>query len=464
MKYLPLSIELTDSVVLIVGGGDIALRKATLIAKAGASIVVVAPNVNSALVSLATEVVYSNYHSNHLDHYSPKLVISATDNAELNALVSTDCRKRNLLINAVDQPQDSDIIFPALVERGDLTIAISSSGSSPVLARYWRTKIDAIIPSSLAILVSFLRSKRDEIKQHLSSINDRRRFWERFLDRPQALNANSSNQLQAIFSRELNDYVRPEGQVYLIGAGPGDPDLLTFKAIRLLQQADVVLYDRLVAKPIVEMARRDAEFIYVGKRKNEHVVPQQDINELLVQHAKLGKTVARLKGGDPYIFGRGAEEIETLCDENISFVVVPGITAASGCASYAGIPLTHRDYAQSVRFITGHLKDNSIDLNWASLRDPTQTLVFYMGLGGLSIITSKLIVNGRVPSTPIALVENGTTDEQRVFIGTLDNIIEGTRKFKLKSPTLIIVGDVVLAQPKLRWRNDTIDVGTLNEL
>ena len=242
-----------------------------------------------------------------------------------------------------------------------------------------------------------------------------------------------------------------QGFVSLVGAGPGDAELMTVKAVRLLQNADVVVYDRLVAKPVLEMARREAQRIYVGKERDRHAMRQEEINELLAKLAKEGKRVVRLKGGDPFIFGRGSEEIDTLAEQGVPFQVIPGITAASGCATYSGIPLTHRDYAQSVTFVTGHLKDGSMNLNWHQLAQPHQTIVFYMGLMGLPVIVEKLIENGVSEDMPIALVQQGTTHMQRVFTGKLSNILERVEREKPKPPTLIIVGEVVQLQEKLSW-------------
>ena len=241
------------------------------------------------------------------------------------------------------------------------------------------------------------------------------------------------------------------GEVYLVGGGPGDPDLLTFRALRLMQQAEVVVYDRLVAKAVLDMTRSDAERIYVGKERDNHAMRQEEINQLLADLAKQGKRVVRLKGGDPFIFGRGGEEIDTLASQGVPFQVIPGITAASGCASYAGIPLTHRDHAQSVTFVTGHLKDNTMNLNWAQLAQPNQTVVFYMGLKGLPVISRELQAHGMPGDTPAALVQQGTTHQQQVHIGTITSLPEIVERKQPKPPTLIIVGDVVRLHEKLSW-------------
>jgi uroporphyrin-III C-methyltransferase/precorrin-2 dehydrogenase/sirohydrochlorin ferrochelatase len=329
-----------------------------------------------------------------------------------------------------------------------------------VLLRYIRQKLESVIPHNIKRLGDFSETFREKVKSGLASVTDRRYFWEAVLDGDIGENVLQGNKQQAEAQLDiaLQKYAngdKPAGQVYLVGAGPGDPDLLTFRALRLMQKADVVVYDRLVSKDILELVRRDAEKIYVGKERSNHTIPQQDINHLLAKLAKAGNRVVRLKGGDPFVFGRGGEEIETLIDEGIEFQVVPGITAATGAASYAGIPLTHRDHAQSVTFTTGHLRDNSIDLDWGTLVKPNHTLVFYMGLTGLPIICEQLIAHGMPSSTPIGLIQSATRTDQKVVSGTLANILQQAETSTLKPPTLIIVGGVVSLHKKLNWFGDT---------
>ncbi|MFI0458928.1 MAG: siroheme synthase CysG, partial [Candidatus Thiodiazotropha endolucinida] len=296
---------------------------------------------------------------------------------------------------------------------------------------------------------------RQRVKERFAEPVERRLFWDRILQGGVAERVFSGHDDEAdqLMEKALSLPISANetGEVYLVGAGPGDPDLLTFRALRLMQQADVVIYDRLVAKPILDMTRHDAEHIYVGKERDKHTMRQEEINQLLAKLAKQGKRVLRLKGGDPFIFGRGGEEIDTLAAEGVPFQVIPGITAASGCASYAGIPLTHRDYAQSVTFVTGHLKDGSMNINWEMLAQPSQTIVFYMGLVGLPIICRELQNHGVGGEMPIALVQQGTTHLQRVFTGTLDTIMDIVEQERPKPPTLIIVGRVVELQEKLAW-------------
>ncbi|MBV4540063.1 siroheme synthase CysG [Pseudomonas vlassakiae] len=456
MDYLPLFHKLQGGRVLVVGGGEIALRKARLLADAGAALRVVAPDIDGQLAALAREgggeVLVRGYQA--ADLVGCRLVIAATDDPGLNAQVSADAQALSLPVNVVDAPALCTVIFPAIVDRSPLVIAVSSGGDAPVLARLIRAKLEAWIPSAYGELAGLAARFRHKVKSLYPDVNQRRGFWETVFQGPIAerqlagQGAEAERLLQAMVEGAP---VQQGGEVYLVGAGPGDPDLLTFRALRLMQQADVVLYDRLVAPAIIEMCRRDAERIYVGKRRADHSVPQDQINRLLVDLAQQGKRVLRLKGGDPFIFGRGGEEIEELAEHGIPFQVVPGITAASGCSAYGGIPLTHRDYAQSVRFVTGHLKDGTSNLPWHDLVAPAQTLVFYMGLVGLPTICAELIRHGRAASTPAALVQQGTTRNQRVFTGTLADLPELVARHEVHAPTLVIVGEVVQLREKLAW-------------
>ncbi|WP_085692385.1 MULTISPECIES: siroheme synthase CysG [unclassified Pseudomonas] len=456
MDYLPLFHKLQGGRVLVVGGGEIASRKARLLADAGAALRVVAPDVDGQLAALAREgggeVLVRGYQA--ADLVGCRLVIAATDDPGLNAQVSADAQALSLPVNVVDAPALCTVIFPAIVDRSPLVVAVSSGGDAPVLARLIRAKLEAWIPSAYGELAGLAARFRDKVKALYPDVNQRRGFWETVFQGPIAerqlagQGAEAERLLQAMVDGAP---VQQGGEVYLVGAGPGDPDLLTFRALRLMQQADVVLYDRLVAPAIIEMCRRDAERIYVGKRRADHAVPQDQINRLLVDLARQGKRVLRLKGGDPFIFGRGGEEIEELAEHGIPFQVVPGITAASGCSAYGGIPLTHRDYAQSVRFVTGHLKDGTSNLPWHDLVAPAQTLVFYMGLVGLPTICAELIRHGRAASTPAALVQQGTTRNQRVFTGTLADLPELVAQHEVHAPTLVIVGEVVQLRDKLAW-------------
>ncbi len=456
MEYLPVFLRVKDAKVVLIGGGTIGTRKARLLLKAGAVLTVVAPEISSELELSLTEHggVWSQSRFEPSDLDQAKLVVAATSNSDLNAQVSERARALSIPVNVVDSPELCTFIFPSIVDRSPVVIAISSSGRSPVLARLLRRKIEALVPAAYGRLAEFAGRMRDSVKEKIEAESPRRLFWEQVIDGRigEMVLAGREKQAQDALREELEkvDEGGP-GEVFLIGAGPGDPDLMTFKAVRLLQSADVVLFDRLVSEPILELSRRDAERIYVGKARAQHAVPQKQINQLLVDLALQGKRVVRLKGGDPFIFGRGGEEIELLAKHNIPFQIVPGITAASGAACYAGIPLTHRDYAQSVRFITGHLKTDSTDHDWSQFQSTTETLVFYMGLAGLPVICEQLQRCGRLAETPIALVERGTLLDQRVLIGTLGTMVSVVQREKPRAPTLIIVGDVVRLHDELSW-------------
>ena len=456
MDYIPLFLEVRQRLCLIVGGGDIALRKARLLERAGARIRLVAPSIEPGLKTLLKshdhQIEQRPYHPADLNNVH--LVIAATDDQALNRRVAEQAKSQNLFINVVDDPDAGSAIMPSIVDRSPVMVAFSTGGKAPVLARQLRTQLESMLPAGFGRLAELAGDFRQRVSDRFNQINDRRYFWERVLSGPVAEKALSGDLEQAgkMMSQALDDARESTtGEVYLVGGGPGDPDLLTFKAVRLMQKADVVLYDRLVSEAVLNLCRRDADYIYVGKKRDRHTLPQGNINQLLVKLAKEGKRVLRLKGGDPFIFGRGGEEIDTLAHEQIPFQVVPGITAASGCSTYAGIPLTHRDFAQSVRFVTGHLKDNSYSLNWHEMLDPAQTLVFYMGLLGLPRICEALISHGRSPETPIALIEQGTTQQQRVFVATLATIVQEIKDNGIRAPTLIIVGDVVTLHSKLSW-------------
>jgi uroporphyrin-III C-methyltransferase/precorrin-2 dehydrogenase/sirohydrochlorin ferrochelatase len=454
MDYFPISLKLKNLPCLVVGAGNCAARKIELLSRAGAKITVVARDISSIVAAIPNLTIYEKTFDAS-DLHGFKLVVSATNDAKVNQFVSECAKSQNVWVNVVDSPELCDFIFPAIVDRSPITIAISSGGASPVLARLLRAKIETVIPSNYAVLGGLAEKFREAVKQKITISSNRRIFWENVLQGRVAELVFSGN-IEAAESELQNaiqqtDLPAKNGEVYLIGAGPGAADLLTFRALRLMQQADVIVYDRLVSADILEMARRDADKIYVGKKRSHHSVPQEEINELLVKLAKEGKRVARLKGGDPFIFGRGGEEIETLFDQNIPFQVVPGITAATGCASYAGIPLTHRDHAQSCVFVTGHLKDDSVNLNWTQLAVPNQTVVIYMGLLGLEKICESLIQYGSAADLPIALIEKGTTNQQRVITGTLSSLPEIVKHETIKPPTLIIIGTVVNLREKLNW-------------
>ncbi|MDY6529711.1 uroporphyrinogen-III C-methyltransferase [Acinetobacter sp. YIM 103518] len=457
MDIFPISLKLQQQPCLIVGGGRIAYRKAVLLAKAGAEIHVVAPEIEESLLDLVHKS-QGQYVQTPFSLDIPlrpyRLVIAATNDKAVNATVFEVCEAENILVNSVDDPPHCRFMVPAIVDRSPLVISIASNGTSPVLSRQIRTQLESTIPHGMGKLAEFSGKWRSAVKAKILNPDERRIFWEDLYASPlkeQVFNDNIA-EADRLIERALIEWQKPKGEVYLVGAGPGDPELLTLKALRLMQQADVVIYDRLVSQPIMDLCRRDAEKIYVGKARSNHAVPQDGINALLVKYASEGKRVCRLKGGDPFIFGRGGEEIQELFDAGVAFQVVPGITAASGCSAYAGIPLTHRDYAQSVRFLTGHLKEGSPELPWNELVYENQTLVLYMGLVGLEKICAKLIEHGQRPNMPVALISKGTTPQQKVVVGTLEDIASKVAEHQIQAPTLTIIGEVVSLREQLQWQ------------
>jgi uroporphyrin-III C-methyltransferase/precorrin-2 dehydrogenase/sirohydrochlorin ferrochelatase len=380
----------------------------------------------------------------------------------VNARVAELADARGIPVNVVDDPALCRFIMPAIVDRSPVVAAISTGGASPVLARLIRGRLEALIPAAFGRLAALAGEFRDEVKARIGDATRRRVFWERVLAGPIAelTYAGRDRDARESLSKALDELDRvgddagaagATGEVYLVGAGPGDPDMLTFRALRLMQQADVVVHDRLVSQRVLDLTRRDAPRIYAGKQRASHALPQESINALLVRLAREGKRVLRLKGGDPFIFGRGGEEIESLAAQGIPFQVVPGITAAAGCAAYAGIPLTHRDHAQSCVFVTGHLKDGTVALDWKHLVQERQTIVIYMGLVGLPVICRELIGHGMDADTPAALIEQGTTEDQRVFTATVATLSESVARAEVRAPTLIIIGSVVRLREKLGW-------------
>ncbi len=468
MNYLPLFLDIKNKSCLVVGGGLVASRKISLLIRAQARITVIAPDVTSEIRNqtntAAVTWLQKDFTSEDLENLENfQLVLVATNNHKINAEIAEHCKIRKILVNTADDVQNCNFILPSIIDRSPVQIAVSTGGASPVLARMLRAKLENCIPAAYGQLAKLIENNRLKVKEKFSTVDQKRKFWEKIIQGPVA---------ELVFSRQssraekmLQDAIEhsdhhglPQGEVYLVGAGPGDPDLLTFRALRLMQQADVVVYDRLVSQEIMDLIRKEAELIYAGKERSQHTLPQETINQLLVRLAKEGKRVLRLKGGDPFIFGRGGEEISTLIDEQIPFQVVPGITAAAGCAAYAGIPLTHREHSQAVIFATGHLSDGTVNLNWEMLAHKNQTLVFYMGLQGLENICASLTKHGLDPGTPAALIMQGTTAQQKVIIGNLSNLPKLVIQHAVKPPTLVIVGDVVNLHNTLHWFNPEEDV------
>ncbi|MCG6896432.1 MAG: siroheme synthase CysG [Thiocapsa sp.] len=457
MDFLPIFQDMRGKPCLVVGGGATSARKINSLLRAAAAVTVVAPDLVDALARKAErgEIRHLPRRFEPSDIPGNRLVIAATDDRGVNRRIAELAGQHDVPVNVVDDPEACTFLLPSVVDRSPVVVAVSTGKASPVLARLLRTRLESLIPAGYGRLAELCARYRDRVKERFEEQRERRRFWDRVLEGAVAerIFAGQFAEAEAVIEQELApDALESDtGEVYLVGAGPGDPDLLTFRALRLMQQADVVVYDRLVAEPILEMTRRDARRIYVGKQRNHHAMRQEEINRLLADLAKDGHRVLRLKGGDPFIFGRGGEEIDTLAAEGVPFQVVPGITAAAGCASYTGIPLTHRDYAQSVTFVTGHLKDGTMNLNWPALAQPNQTVVFYMGLAGLPIIVDRLIAHGVSHTMPVALIQQGTTHRQRVYSGTLSTILDLVEADPPEPPTLIIVGEVVKLREKLSW-------------
>lgn len=457
MQALPIFFNIQHRPCMVIGGGEVALRKVNALLKADGAVTLYAPEICPALQALADAkkiiIVQASFAPSQLQ--GACLVIAATDDEAVNQAVSKAAKAQNIPVNVVDAPDLCTFTMGSIIDRSPVVIAVSSAGNAPILARYIRTKIETMLPATYGRIAAVAGEFREQVKAKFATTQLRRRFWEGVLQGPMVERVLSGQEqaarelLQGILNNA--DATANQGEVFLVGGGPGDPDLLTFRALRLMQQCDVCVYDKLVSPEVLELVRRDAELIYVGKARDQHTMPQQEISELLAELALQGKRVLRLKGGDPFIFGRGGEEIETLMQHGVPFQVVPGITAANGVSSYAGIPLTHRDYAQACLFITGHLKDGTVDLDWAAMARPKQTVVIYMGLVGLSQICEKLIAHGMPTTMPAAVVQQGTTQRQKVVTATLQDLAEKVTAATLKPPSLIIVGEVVKLRATLNW-------------
>ncbi len=457
MQALPIFFNITNRLCVVVGGGDVANRKVTMLLKANAAVTVVAVDLCRELQALADagriKFMQAPYAAAQLE--GACLVVAATDDEAVNEAVSCDAKALNIPVNVVDAPHLCTFTMGSIIDRSPVVIAVSSEGNAPVLARHVRTKIETMLPAGYGRIAAIAGEFRDKVKARFATMPERRRFWEDAFQGPmvERVLAGQDQVARDLLQSLIDDEAKPinKGEVFLVGGGPGDPDLLTFRALRLMQQCDVCVYDKLVSPEVMELVRRDAELIYVGKARDQHTMPQEEINELLARLALQGKRVLRLKGGDPFIFGRGGEEIETLMQHGVPFQVVPGITAANGVSSYAGIPLTHRDYSQACLFITGHLKEGTLNLDWTSMARPKQTVVIYMGLVGLAQICEKLIEHGVSPDMPAAVVQQGTTPRQKVVTSTLHDLAEKVSKAEIKAPCLTIIGEVVRLREKLNW-------------
>ena len=453
MDYLPVFLRLQHQTAVVVGGGAVALRKVSALRKAGARVSVIAPALHPQLAAQAARGelrhIAAAFAPAHLG--GAVAVIAATDDAAVNRAVSEAAQAHHIPVNVVDEPELSTFIFPAIIDRAPILVAVSSAGHAPVLARRVRAQIEALLPARLGALARFMGERRRAVQRTLGALA-RRRFWERIVSGPVAsrvLAGDGPGAAQAyareLLTSQLSSGGGGPGEVYLIGAGPGDPDLLTLRALQLLQQADVILYDRLVSPQILERARRDAERIFVGKSPGERG-QQEHIHDLLLRHALAGKRVARLKGGDPFVFGRGGEELEVLAAHDIPCTVVPGITAALGAAASARLPLTHRRLAHSVTFVNGHPGEGE-RTDWRCFADPRHTGVFYMALGQLPEIVARLRSAGVAPNHPVAVIAHATLPGQQIVRGTLAAIAAAARARQLTAPALLLVGNVAAFDP-----------------
>ena len=480
MNYFPVFFDLVGQKVLVVGGGEVALRKIALLERSGASITVVAPEIVPELMARAAagtlKLAMREFEPEDLD--GARLVIVATSRRAVNRWIAKLSDSRNIPVNVVDDAHASRFIVPAIIDRDPVLVAISTGGASPVLARRLRERLEALIPARIGELASWLKALRKTARDKLRDTDERRRFFEAVVDGPAARRfVEGDNQGAQRIAQQLLATTRAApravGDVTLVGAGPGDPELLTLKALRALQDADVILHDRLVPAAVLDLARRDAARISVGKAAGTPAgkaagaggSTQEEINTLLIELATQGKRVVRLKGGDPFVFGRGGEELQALAKARINFSVVPGITAALGAAAYAGIPLTHRDFAHSVTFVTGHAqsetsvtghaqsdgKDLGQEPDWRALAMPGATAVFYMGLTRLDHIVAKLLEHGAPATRPAGIIAQGTTANQRVITATLATIRSVASEASLESPALLVVGDVVALHSTLAW-------------
>lgn len=468
MNHLPLFLEIKDRPVLVVGGGEAAARRVETALKAGGRVTAVAIEAGPALKDIAKQdgVVLEEREFRPADLDGRVLVFVATEDEDLNGRVSALAQDAGIPVNVADRLSLCTFIMPAVIDRSPVLVAVSSGGEAPILSRVLRARLETFVPAGLGRLARFAGAIRDRVRDAVPTVSHRRRFWEDFIDGPIAeyILAGQEDAARNLLDETLDKAAKDQksdrksghpfgsgGEVYLVGSGPGDPDLLTFRALRLMQRADVVLHDRLVPAGILDLVRRDAERIFVGKKPGNQTLRQEEISGMMIDLARQGKRVLRLKSGDPFVFGRGGEEIEALSSEGIPFQVVPGVTAANGCAAYAGIPLTHRDHAQSCMFVTGHMKDDRLDLNWQAMVQPSQTLVVYMGLRSLPEFTEKLIAHGADPATPAAIIDKGTRDQQQVITGALDGLAALAADAALAGPATIIIGTVVTLRDKLSW-------------
>jgi uroporphyrin-III C-methyltransferase/precorrin-2 dehydrogenase/sirohydrochlorin ferrochelatase len=459
LDHLPIFLDIRGKTVIVAGGGTLAARRTEMALRAGARVKLFAPALSDEFRGLGHHERLTHFvrTPDAADFEDAAIAYGAAEDDQADLHLHALAKQAGVLVNVADRMELCDFISPAILDRSPLVAAISSSGASPVLARVIKAQLESAIPATFGELSAFLGHQRARVAAHITDGLERRRFWEEVVEGPIAerVIAGDDAGAEALLRDKLAALEGgagvAQGEVFLVGTGPGDPDLLTFRALRLMQRADVVLYDRLIGERILNLVRRDATRIYVGKEPDNHTVSQEDTTAMLVRLALEGKRVLRLKAGDPFIFGRGGEEIEELARRGIGFQVVPGITAAAGCAAYAGIPLTHRDHAQACVFVTGHGKDGQVSLNWEALIQPRQTVAIYMGLRAMARVMEQFIAHGADPAMPVAVVDNGTRRRQRVVTGTLSDIAGKTAAVQLKGPAMIIVGTVVTLADKLTW-------------
>ncbi|MGS0997264.1 siroheme synthase CysG [Rhodanobacter sp. UC4451_H18] len=456
MKLYPIFASLSQRAVLVVGGGAVAERKVAALLQARAQVTVNAPSLTPRLQRWVRQGRIAHRTDPFRESWLERvwLVVAATPDREINALVASVGELRRIFVNVVDDAALSSFHVPAVIDRAPLTIAISSGGEAPMLSRLLRERLEALLDDSLGALARLMARLRPRIRARFPALAARRAFYDSLLAGPvvQLLRQQRDGEAQAAAEHALADAPSPAtGSVVLVGAGPGDPGLLTLRALRALNEADVILHDRLVGAGVLALARRDAERIEVGKQAGRHHTTQEAIHALLLEHARAGKRVVRLKGGDPFVFGRGGEELEFLHAHAIPFEVVPGITAAVACAAYSGVPLTHRERAQSVRFVTAHCRHSHDTVDWPALAQERQTLAIYMGVNELATLQARLVEHGRAASTPFALIENGSLPNQRVVCGVLGNLAERAAAHAVSSPALLILGEVAALAPSLAW-------------
>ena len=460
MDFLPVFLNLKNQNCLVIGGNEDAYTKVSLLLRAGGKVKVISSSKCSGIIELEKrgEIVCYQGPFSENDLESCRVVIVAIEDDLLRREVSRLAQNKNIPVNVVDHPDLCSFTMPSIVDRSPLLIAVSTGGTSPTLARIIRSRLEAMLPQSYGRLANLISGFREKAKLLDLSRREKHNFWNRIFSSPiiEMFLSGKEKEARDVLKKEFEGGLKNEvvtGEVCLVGAGPGDPDLLTLRALRLIQNADTIVYDRLVFPTLLDYARRDAELIYVGKKSANHIVPQDQINQILVDLAKQGKMVVRLKGGDPFIFGRGGEEIEMLMSKGVSFQVIPGVTAASGCSAYAGIPLTHRDYAQACVFVTGHLKKGGMDLNWGNLVQPQQTVVFYMGVANIEVVCRRLIEHGMSREMTAAVIQKGTTKNQKVYAGMLSELPRLVVRHQVKPPALLIIGEVVKLHQKFAGSN-----------